>query len=189
MSSRVAAAGFVRELVRCLRDSALDGRGEDDATAAGNVSRQIRLKAFANCAFVDPLAIIQATEDFVDDQLGLVALAMQQESVENVLAAHGIVDLFFLVVLAEFGEVDDLVSPAEIALAVDLEHHFLGVAGQGHGEDKRLATSRWQLVYRIDRRTLRKMLRIRAEPQRLLKDWHDVSLVSRQAITGCGTFA
>ena len=66
---------------------------------------------------------------------GLVAFAVQQEAIEDALAAHGLGDLGFLVVLAEFGEVHHLV-PAPIAgFAVDFEHHLLGVAGQGHGID------------------------------------------------------
>jgi hypothetical protein len=59
---------------------------------------------------VHQVSAIQPVENVVNRLLGLVAVAMQKEAVEDVFTAHGIGDFGFLVVLAEFGEVHDLVT-------------------------------------------------------------------------------
>ncbi len=43
---------------------------------------------------------------------------------KTMIAAHGVVDLFFFVVLVEFREIDDAVPAAELRVAVNLKHHF-----------------------------------------------------------------
>jgi len=101
------------------------------------VSGEEWLQALLDVGFVDLLPAIEAVEDFIDHLLSLVALAVQEEAVEDVLATHGVLDLSFLVVLAELGEVDNFLATAKISVAVDFEHYFLGVSGEGHGPGSR----------------------------------------------------
>src|ERR1039458_4743256 len=67
---------------------------EDRNTSSG----EIRLQILFDGGWVNILAAIEPLQDFVHDLLGLVALAVQQKAVENVLPAHGLLDLGFLVV-------------------------------------------------------------------------------------------
>jgi hypothetical protein len=99
---------------------------------------EVGLEALADGILVDPFAAVQAAEDLVDHQFGLIALAVQQESVEDVIAAHGVFNLSFFVMLAQLGEVNDFVLAAEVGVAVDLEHNLLGIAGEWHSLDLRL---------------------------------------------------
>src|SRR5271165_1325082 len=114
---------------------------------------------------------------------------MQQETVEDVLAAHGIGDLDFLVMLAQFGEIHDLVAAAEILFAIDLEHHFLGVGRQWHrlGPNSKSCASDFRLVVSRRRRYPRLGDRVRKRNDSLIllgraaRQWHpQPALIVRQ---------
>src|SRR5579884_3071023 len=78
---------------------------------------------------------------------------MQEEAIEDVLAAHGLGDLGVFVVLSQFGKVHHFVLTGQRGVSVNLEHHFLGVAGKRHGLWKILSplTRFMRLLMRLPR--------------------------------------
>jgi len=101
-------------------------------SSTGHELYQIRLKSLRDLRGSDDFATIEAVEDLLDDLLGLVSFSMQEEAVEDMLTAHRVGDLGFLVVLAELGEVHHPVAAAEIGLAVDFKHQIFGIGTKGH---------------------------------------------------------
>ena len=75
----------------------------------------------------DLLAVVQARQASGDDLLGLFLAVALDEAVVEVLARERVVDLGFLVVILQFGKVDDPVFAGILSLPIDLEHHFIGL--------------------------------------------------------------
>ena len=71
---------------------------------------QIWLQQLFDRGLIHRLATIQAVENLLQYLFGLVAFAVQQKAVEDVLPAHRIGNFGFLVVFAQFGEIHDFVA-------------------------------------------------------------------------------
>src|ERR1700678_4178335 len=76
---------------------------------------------------LEALAIVQAAEQAVDNFLGFVLAEVLDEAVEKVLAGHGVIDLGFLVMVLQLGKIHNAELAGIPSLAVDLEHHFVGL--------------------------------------------------------------
>ena len=93
------------------------------------------LSAAAISVGLSLLALVQAFEDLGHCALGFFLVVVADEAVEDVVAAHGVVDFFFFVVFVELGEVDDAVAPLARRLPVNLEHDLLRFDGRWHSAE------------------------------------------------------
>ena len=78
----------------------------------------LRLEAFA---------VVQAIEECLDDLLGFVLAEILDKSIVKMLSGQRVVDLGFFVMILQFGKVADPVSAGILGLAIDLEHHLVGL--------------------------------------------------------------
>src|ERR1700691_2600859 len=76
---------------------------------------------------LEALAIVQPVEQAVDNFLGFILAEVLDEAVEKVLAGHGVIDLGFLVMVLQFGKIHHAELAGIPSLAVDLEHHLVGL--------------------------------------------------------------
>src|SRR5690348_16955194 len=84
--------------------SEIDGRRVIFTEASG---RDVLAEDALDLARVQALAAVQAIEEAVDDFLGFVLVEILDEPVVKVFARERVVDLGFLVVVLQFGEIDD----------------------------------------------------------------------------------
>src|SRR5580692_6554989 len=76
---------------------------------------------------LEALTAIQAAEQAVDNLLGFILAEVLDEAVEKVLACHGMINLGFLVMVLQLGKIHHAELARIPGLAVDLEHHFVGL--------------------------------------------------------------
>src|SRR5580700_1354884 len=76
---------------------------------------------------LEALAIVQAAEQAVDNFLGFIFAEVLDEAVEKVLAGHGVIDLGFLIMVLQLGKIHYAELAGVPSLAVDFEHHFVGL--------------------------------------------------------------
>ena len=75
---------------------------------------------------LEPLPGVQPLQDLGHDALAFLLVVVAEIAVEDVLAAHGVVDLDFSIVFVELGEVHNAVPPGGFRFAVNFEHHLFG---------------------------------------------------------------
>ena len=76
---------------------------------------------------IDGFAVVQAAEQGRDNLFGFLFAEVLDETIEKMLSGEGVIDLAFFIVILQLGKVDDPVLPRILGLAVDFEHHLIGL--------------------------------------------------------------